>query len=142
MKSAKLDDNVYALRLDRGDDIHATIEAYCAQYELYNAQITGIGSVENPKVAHYSIDTRAFTDKQFDGIYEVTALLGNIARVEGKPFAHLHATVAGPDFTTHAGHLVQANASATLEVIITAYASRHTKSDDPEVGLKVWDFGA
>jgi predicted DNA-binding protein with PD1-like motif len=140
MKSAKLDDNVYALRLDPGDDIHASIENYCAQYDLANAQITGIGSVENPKLAHYSMKTREFTDKAFEGIYEITALMGNVALVDGKPFAHLHVTIAGPDMDAHAGHLVQGIASATLEVIITVYYSRHHKTDNDEVGLKTWDF--
>jgi len=141
MKSAKLDDNVYALRLDPGDDIHAIIDNYCTQYELANAQITGIGSVENPKLAHYSMTTRAFTDKQLEGIYEVTALLGNVALVDGRPFAHLHVTLADAEMATYAGHLVQGTCSATLEVIITAYYSRHTKSESDKVGLKIWDFG-
>jgi predicted DNA-binding protein with PD1-like motif len=141
MKSAKLDDNVYALRLDPGDDIHASIEAYCAQYELFNAQIAGIGSIENPTLAHYSMQTRQFTDKQLEGIYEITSLMGNVARVDGKAFTHLHVTISDADMIARAGHLVSGRCSATLEIVITSYYSRHTKTDNPTIGLKVWDFG-
>lgn len=140
MKSAKLDTNVYALVLEPGDDIHTSIESFCAHNDLANAQISGIGSIENPKLAHYTIATREFTDKQLAGIFEVVSLQGNVALVDGKQFAHLHVTVSDAHMTAFAGHLVQAACSATLEVIITAYNSRKTKSANDAIGLKVWDF--
>lgn len=49
-------------------------------------------------------------------------------------------TVAGPDMQAKAGHLVSGEASATLELIITAYPSKFAKSHKDEVGLNTWDF--
>lgn len=142
MKSAQLDANNYVLRLELGDDIHDQIQTFCAQNDINNAAVQGIGSVDSPTVAHYSVKTKQFTDKQLDGILEVTSLLGNVALVEGKPFAHIHVTVSGPDMVAHAGHLVKGTCSATLELIITAYPSHHWKTDNEDIGLKVWDFEA
>ena len=140
MKTAKLDDGVYGLTLEPGDDIHGSIEGYCARYDFVNAEVTGIGSVENPTLAHYSMKTRKFTDKSFTGIFEISSLLGNISLVDGKPFAHLHVTISDIDMTAHAGHLVKGTCSATLELILRPFSSRFTKSDNSAVGLKIWDF--
>jgi len=142
MKHAKLDDHSYIVRLELGDDIHESVQSLCARNNISNAAIQGIGSVDSPTLAHYSIKTKQFTDKRLDGIYEVTSLLGNVALVDGKPFAHIHVTVSDPNMAAHAGHLVKAACSATLELIVTAYPSHYWKTDDPAVGLKVWDLAA
>jgi predicted DNA-binding protein with PD1-like motif len=140
MKHAKLNDTSHALCLEPGEDIHATLEQFCAVNNINNASIEGLGSVEAPTLAHYSIKTKQFTDKPLAGIYEVASLLGNVALVEGKPFAHLHTTLSDPDMNTKGGHLVKGTCSATLELIVTAYPSHHWKQDSTEIGLKIWNF--
>jgi predicted DNA-binding protein with PD1-like motif len=140
MKYARLSDNTSALRLEPGDDIHAVLQAFCADQHIDNAQITGIGSVESPTLAHYSMHTKEFTDQTLPGVYEVASLTGNIALVDGQPFAHIHLTVSDEHLMTRAGHLVKGECSATLELFITSYPAHHTKSQDDHIGLKVWDF--
>jgi predicted DNA-binding protein with PD1-like motif len=140
MKTAKLDDQVYGLMLEPGDDIHSSIESYCARYDFANAEVTGIGSVDSPTLAHYSMVTRKFTDRPFEGIFEIASFIGNVSLVDGKPFAHIHVTVSDIDMTAHSGHLVKGRCSATLELILRPFSSRYTKSDSEAVGLKVWDF--
>jgi predicted DNA-binding protein with PD1-like motif len=143
MKYAPLNDHAdpsFVLRLELGEDIHSTLQDFCANNDIVNASIEGIGSVESPTLAHYSIESRKFTDKQINGIYEVTSLLGNIARVEGRPFAHIHVNVAGSDMQVRGGHLVSGKCSATLELIIKSFPSTHAKVQNDEIGLKVWDL--
>jgi predicted DNA-binding protein with PD1-like motif len=140
MKSAKLDDHTFALRLEPGDDVHETLQSFCAANRITNAAVQGIGSVDSPTLAHYSMHTKHFSDVSLKGIFEVTSLLGNIALVDGQPFAHLHVTVSDPQMIAKAGHLVKAVCSATLELILTKYPTRHTKSQNNDIGLFVWDF--
>jgi uncharacterized protein len=140
MNHANLDTNTYALRLDPGDDVLAKLESFCSENQIDNASVAGIGSFESPTIAHYSIRTKQFTDKSLEGIHEVTSLLGNISLVDGKPFAHLHVNVAGPDMQTLGGHLVKGVCSATLELVLTAYPSHHWKVPNDGIGLKIWDF--
>jgi predicted DNA-binding protein with PD1-like motif len=140
MKYANLDEHTYAMRLDPGEDIHAEIQQFCAEQHIDNASISGIGSVERLTLAHYSIQTKQFTDKALEGIFEVTSLVGNVALVDGSPFAHLHVTAAGPDMQSFGGHLVKGECSATLELVIAGYPSHHQKHENADVGLKVWDF--
>lgn len=140
MKFARLSDNTSALRLELGDDIHDTLQSFCADQGIDNAQVSGIGSVDSPTLAHYSIKTKEFTDQTLSGIFEVTSLIGNIALVDGAPFAHLHATLSDEHMMVRGGHLVKGVCSATLELFITSYPAHHTKSHDDRIGLKVWDF--
>jgi predicted DNA-binding protein with PD1-like motif len=143
MKYAPLDDHTYpsyALRLELGEDIHDTIQDFCAGQDIVNASLEGIGSTDSPTLAHYSIQTKQFTDKHLEGIYEVTSMLGNVARVDGRPFAHIHVTVSDKDMRVLGGHLVKGECSATLEIILKSYPSTHAKLQNDEIGLKVWDF--
>jgi uncharacterized protein len=141
MKTAKLDDEVYGLTLEPGDDIHASIEDYCARYDFLNAEVQGIGSVDSPTLAHYSMRSKKFTDKHYEGIFEIASLIGNVSVVEGKPFAHVHVTISDPEMNAHAGHLVKGTCSATIELILRPFPSRYHKTDS-SVGLKVWDYEA
>jgi len=140
MKYARLNENTSALRLELGEDVHTTIQDFCADQGIDNAQVQGIGSVESPTLAHYSIKTKAFTDEKLAGVFEVTSLTGNIALVDSKPFAHLHVTVSDEHMMTRGGHLVKGECSATLELMITSYPAHNTKSQNDQIGLKVWDF--
>jgi predicted DNA-binding protein with PD1-like motif len=140
MKFARLTDTAFALRLEPGDDIHETLQKFCASQGIANAHITGIGSIDSPALAHYSMRTKQFSDRRLEGIYEAASLLGNVALVEGQPFAHLHVTVADSEMAVRAGHLVKGRCSATLELIVTSYPTRYTKSQNDEIGLKIWDF--
>jgi predicted DNA-binding protein with PD1-like motif len=140
MKYATLTDHTFALRLELGDDIHASLQQFCADNAINNAQVSGIGSVDSPVLAHYSIKTRQYGEKALDGIYEITSLTGNISISDGAPFVHLHVTVSDEAMAVSGGHLVKGTCSATLELIVTAYPSSFTKTFDESVGLKVWDF--
>ena len=140
MKYANLDDRTFALRLEPGDDIHESVQQFCQDNRIDNASIQGIGSVDSPTLAHYTMKTKQFKDLRLEGILEVTALLGNVALADGKPFAHMHVTVSDDSMNVRAGHLVQGTCSATLELILTQYPSHHWKQDDAAIGLKVWDF--
>lgn len=140
MKYASLSEHSFVLRLDPADDVHETIQNLCSQESITNASVQGIGSLESPTLAHYSIKTKHFTDKHLEGIYEVTSLLGNVSLVDGQPFAHVHVTISDDQMQTFGGHLVKGDCSATLELIIRSYPSSYSKLHSEAIGLKVWDF--
>ena len=140
MKTGLFNPTTHILRLERGDDIHDVVHDFCLAQGISNATITGIGSVENPQLAHFSIDTKHFTERQFEGIYEITSLLGNVALMGEKPYSHLHITISDQQMQTFGGHFVKGACSATLEIVLTAYESKLAKVHDVEVGLNVFDL--
>jgi predicted DNA-binding protein with PD1-like motif len=140
MKYASLDDHTFALKLEPGDKINETIAQFCAEHDIANASVQGIGSVDSPELAHYTMPTKHFESKRLDGIYEITSLLGNVAVSDGGPLVHLHVTISDEQMVTYGGHLMAGTCSATLELTITAYPTKHTKTLNDDIGLKVWDF--
>jgi uncharacterized protein len=140
MKFATLNHNAFALRLEPGDDILGSLQDFCAMHTIANAKVEGIGSVEDPKLAHYSLRTKQFTDHQLEGDYEIISLLGNIALKDGRPMAHLHITISDERMRTGGGHLLSGKCSAIVEVIVTSYPTRYAKVHDDALGLDAWEF--
>lgn len=140
MKFGKIDDTKILLRLERGEEIVSTLQIFCGEHDIANASFTGIGSVENPTLAHYRVNTKKYTEKELQGVFEVTGLLGNVALHEGKPLIHPHITIGDEQMQAFAGHLIKGTVSATLEVIITIFPSIFEKKHDEEIGLNLYDL--
>jgi len=136
----KINDTKYLLRLERGEEVISAIQSFCEEKQIVNAGISGIGSVDDPTLAHYRVDTKKYSEKQLTGIFEVTSLLGSIALYEKKPLLHLHITLGDENMHAFAGHLVKGIVSATLEVIITVFPSTFEKKYSEEIGLKLYEF--
>ncbi|HSX02506.1 MAG TPA: DUF296 domain-containing protein [Candidatus Saccharimonadia bacterium] len=128
------------VRLEPDDDVIAQIQAAAAAHHVVNAEVTGLGSVEAPTLAHYRRDTKQFTERTFDGIFEVVSLVGNISLTDDRPTLHCHVIISDAGMTTHGGHLVRATCSATLELIIRQLDTTYIKRRDDAVGLNVWQL--
>ena len=140
MHYSKISPNKYLIRLIRGEEINSSIKKFCEKLDIKNAEILGIGSIENPTLAHYRVDTKKYKEKTFKGIFEVTSLIGNVAIFEGEPLVHAHVTISDDDMRSFGGHLVKGVVSATVEIILEYFDSKHTKSYDEEIGLRLWDL--
>lgn len=140
MTFGKFDDKTYILRLERGEEILSTLKAFCKSQNIQNASISGIGSIENPTLAHYRVDSKKYSEKELEGIFEVTSLLGTVALFEKEPLLHLHTTLGDEEMKAWAGHLVKGDVSATLEVTIEKHTTAFTKSPSEEIGLKLYDL--
>ena len=140
MKTAQVDPSAYLMRLDPHDDIVATIEALCLDKQIQNAAIWGIGSVQDPTLAHYRIDHKKYSERSFAGIFEIVSLTGNVAVFEDQPSLHLHAVISDESMQAFGGHLVKGVCSATCELLIRDLGTKYEKQLNAEVGLKTWDF--
>jgi predicted DNA-binding protein with PD1-like motif len=128
------------VRLEVGDDILASVAAVCREHHIDNAVVSGIGSVEAVTLAHYRRDTQKFTQRAFEGIYEIVSLLGNVALVGGQPALHCHVTIADAEMTPQAGHLAAGVCSATVELIIRRLDSHFAKQLNEDIGLPLWQL--
>jgi uncharacterized protein len=89
-----------------GQQLHEAYRAFAAEQGIGAAVvIAGIGMVREPELGYY--DGTRYHTRRFPGAHELVSLQGNVAILDGKPFTHLHATIAGADHGAHAGHLVQ-----------------------------------
>lgn len=140
MYYSKVDSDSYLIRLVKGEEINDSINKFCENVKIKNAQILGIGSVENPTLAHYRVDTKKYKEKTLKGIFEITSLIGSIAISEGKPLVHIHVTISDGNMRAFGGHLVKGLVSATVELVLTIFDSKLTKFYDREIGLKLWNL--
>lgn len=140
MYYSKVAKQTYLLRLTKGEGVIKTIKTFCEKEKIKNGLLQGIGSVESATLAHYRVDTKKYSEKKFEGIYEVISLIGNIALFKNEPLIHAHVTLTDGTMNAYGGHLVNATVSATLEIIIQVFDSKHIKLYDDEIGLKLWDL--
>jgi hypothetical protein len=73
------------------------------------------------------------------GQHEVIGMSGDIALYKGKPVVHTHLIVGSSDGTTQGGHLLDANVSPTLEVMMTIDPVTMQKRLDPATDLTLID---
>ena len=142
MEYRKFDDKIY-VRLDKDDEVIASLQSVCERQNLTVAQIQGIGGCESVTVGVFDAQKKAYNETTVEGLLEMTSLDGNLTHYEGKPYLHLHAAFAYHEdggIKMLSGHLLKAVIGLTGEIVITPAEGRISRRYDVELGIRVWDF--
>jgi predicted DNA-binding protein with PD1-like motif len=131
------DGDKHFLRLDRGEDLAAGITAYCDEKGIRNAQVAGIGAVEDVELGYYDLDARQYLRCRPKGIFELLSLAGNVTQVDGRAFLHAHAVLAGRDLSLTGGHFFGGRIAVTGEIHIVETRLGLTRAMNEDVGLKL-----
>ncbi len=104
------------LRLDPGEEIHASIQSIADQIGFNAAALTsGIGRVRDIVIGMMD-DDGIYHRTVFSEPAELVSLQGNLARAEdGIAFTHIHAVIGDDDCQSFAGHLFEATAHVVVE---------------------------
>ncbi len=140
MYYASVGSNYFLLRLETGEEVISSIKKICKTQHIDNAYFSGLGSIENPTLAHYLLSNKKYTEKKFEGVFELINITGNVALCDDEVLVHAHATVADSEMNTHGGHVVSATVSATVEIQLRILDSVYTKSHDEKIGLNLFDL--
>jgi uncharacterized protein len=128
-----------ALIFESGDDVMELLEDFARDQDVTTAQITAIGAFQRAELGYFDWGERDYVRIPVDEQVEVLSLAGDIARSDGGPALHLHAVLGRRDGTTRGGHLLEAVARPTLEMILREPAAELRKRHDPESGLALID---
>jgi predicted DNA-binding protein with PD1-like motif len=128
-------DETYLVRLETGEEIFAAISDFAAQREISLGSVAGIGAAYDVVLGYYDRAAKEYSRRRVPGEVEITSLVGNIALKDGRPFPHLHATLAGPDFQALAGHFFEGRVGGTLELIVRPLPGSVGRVLDDDVGL-------
>ncbi len=130
----------YVLRLDEGEDLHATLAAFAEREGIRaGAVLFGIGMFRQATFGYW--DGHQYRPHEIEVPHEVVALHGTIARAEGAPSIHLHSAVAGPDHRLIGGHLIRATVGALQEVVLETFPGRtFGRPLDESWGLRILDL--
>ena len=140
MRVAKFDTSTYLVRFERGEELIESLTSFCEKHSIKNATVSAIGALEDPTLAHYSINTKKYSEKKLEGIYEVTGLNGNIAIFEGNIVPHCHVSLSDESMNAYGGHLIHGTVSATVEMTVVVYPTNFEKKMDAEIGIKLFDL--
>ena len=95
------------LRLDPGEEIHASIQSL-AEHGIKCAAITsGIGRVRDIRIGYLDSDG-VYQTLDHDGPMELLSTQGNLMPGPDGPFTHLHTIMSDNGHHVHGGHLYHA----------------------------------
>ncbi len=106
----------YALRLDAGEEIVASLKSFAAAHGVRAGLISGLGAVGETELGFFVRATGQYVTRTFTGEHEIGALTGNVSELDGEPFPHCHIVIAGADLVAHTGHLFRGVVTVTCEV--------------------------
>ena len=136
----RLSNNKILLTLDKGDLINKTFEDFSEVNNIAFAWLNGIGAIEDPEIGIYSIDKKLYHKKQFQGMYELTSLVGNITIKDGKFFSHTHITFSDSNYNVYGGHLFDTKISAAGEFIMIPDKQELCRKINSSIGLSFWNL--
>ena len=133
---------VHKFYIPDGSWVVESLTSYCQTYGIGNAEITGMGSITNVWVLLDPNGKNKVRKFSAGPSYEMTSLLGNVTLRQGMPkfdrsalpklpypqidatvptyncYAHLHVTFAKPDMSIWGGHLLDAQVSIGVEIVV------------------------
>ena len=127
----------YVVRLEIGEELVTSLAALCRQENIRLASVSGIGATDDCDMSVYDIQDKRYYNNSFQGAYEITALSGNVTRMNDDPYLHLHITIGDREGRAYAGHLNRALISVTAEIILHTYEGEVTRFQDEATGLNL-----
>jgi predicted DNA-binding protein with PD1-like motif len=132
--------NVYAVRLDKGEEIIETLKNFCGYNQITLAWVSGIGAVNRVTLGLFETKPKRYVGEELTGDFEITSLSGNITAMNKEVYLHLHATVSDLQHKTYGGHLTSAVVSATAELIVVSVEGLVERKFSQEIGLNLLEF--
>ena len=143
MKSVQIQ-NGFFLILERGEDLMNTLIKFCEEQELHWAQLQGIGAIENVEIGYYDLESRQCVFREEAGPFEVASMNGNVAEIDERPIAHIHAVLSRCDesLETIGGHIRRARVALALEIALSVISQPLMRTFDENTGLNLIDLEA
>ena len=132
--------DTYMLRIDKGEEIMHFLQAFCEQENITLAQVSAIGAADSAAIGVYDLETGKYHREDLPFFMEIASLSGSVTEMNGKPYIHLHTTLADQQNKTHAGHVIEITIGATCEMFVRLLPGEVTRKKDEAVGLNLWTF--
>ena len=132
--------NTWTVRLDLGEEIIAQLKKLCEDERIRLGRVEAIGATDRAVIGVYDLEKKEYYPEEINEFMEITSLNGNITTMEGKPYIHLHATLADQYHAVHGGHVLEMYVGATCELFITVPEGEITRTRDEALGINLWTF--
>lgn len=139
MEFKKFNDT-YVIRLNKGEEVISSLKELCKNEDIKLAEITGLGAANLVEIGVFNVNTKEYNTKIFEGMFEITSLVGNATRKDGEVYLHIHINFGDEDGIVKGGHLVRTNISATSEIILRKIEGEVGRKLSEEIGLNLLEF--
>ncbi|MBI2079747.1 DNA-binding protein [Candidatus Micrarchaeota archaeon] len=110
---------IFVIRLERGEEVIASISNFCKQNKIEGGTVQGIGALSEATL--YSVKNSEkfiFNEETVNQPMELVSASGNIAVKDGEPLIHMHVCLGLSNHTSKTGHLLRGTISFTGEFFI------------------------
>ena len=97
-----------------------------------------IGATDHASIGVYDLEKKEYYPEEIDEFMEIASLNGNITAMDGKPYIHLHATLADRRHVIHGGHVLEMRVGATCEMFVTVFDGAVNRQKDEALGINLW----
>ena len=132
--------STYMIRIDLGEEILESLKEVCEAEHIRLGRVEAIGAADHAVIGVYDPAKKEYYPEQIDRFAEIASLNGSITAMEGKPYIHLHATLADQDHVIHGGHVLEMRVGATCEMFVTVFDGEVTRQKNEELGINLWTF--
>ena len=126
--------------LEKGEEVIESIKNLCEKENIKAGSISGLGASNYVVVGLFKVNEKKYYSNTFEEDFEITNLTGNISRMNGEVYLHIHGTFADVEGKCIGGHLNKAVISATSEIIITRINGDIGRNFSEEIGLNLIKF--
>ena len=139
MEYRKFEDTFVA-RVNKGEEIVQSLKELCQREDIKLAEITGLGASDLVEIGVFNLNTKVYNTKIFEGMFEITSLVGNVTSKDGDVYLHIHINFGDEEGNVKGGHLVRSRVSATSEIIIRKIDGEVGRKLSDEIGLNLLRF--
>ena len=130
----------YILRLEEEDEVISSLSQLTRQQGIKGGTFSGLGAVEESVIGYLDSQAKQYQKKNLQESKELVSLQGTISWLEGEPFIHAHAVLAGNDFQAYGGHLFSAKVSATVELWVHTLAEELKRLYEPHQKMNLLEI--
>ena len=130
--------NTFAVRLDIGDEVVDSLKKLADTEQIRLAEISAIGAADHAVMGVFDRELSTYRQEELNELMEITSLTGNITTMGGKPYVHLHATLAGQNHEIHGGHLIEMRIGLTCEMFVRVIDGEIEREHRDDLNIRVW----
>jgi predicted DNA-binding protein with PD1-like motif len=133
------DAKTYLLVFRSDQEVMRGLLAFARKHRLVAGHLTGIGAVSDAVVGYFDPRSKTYIRETEKEQAELLSITGNLALDGDDPFFHIHVALGWSDGPARGGHLFEATARPTVELVLTTYSKPIRRKADAEWGLPLID---
>lgn len=131
----------YILSFGKNQEVMSGLQAFIRQERIFGGYLSAIGAFRDAMLGSgrpiFDHVSREYAMIPITQQAEVVSCTGNIALVGGEARLHIHAVLGLPDGSTIGGHVFEAHAWPTLEVVLVEWQKPAWRALDEETGMQI-----